>query len=184
MKMNHRFSSRVVSYLAKLMMIRGNIHHFWCEMILIRNFWRKWNLDLVRAISAQLGKLLEVEPKGVHDDSIAVLEPLKHQETSTPSGAVKNIDVWCTRGRGSWWLLDRRFPFPPLQGLLRNWSTDHVGSRSAWQVQKVQDSWPLLPLRTQVANLVRGIHIPIQAHWASMLQCVEQRKKRDKLAHM
>lgn len=126
--MNRRFSSRVVSYLAKLMMIRGNIHHFWCEMILIRNFWRKWNLDLVRAISAQLGKHLKVEPKGVHDDSIAVLEPSKHQETCTPSGAVNNIDVWCTRGRGSWWLLDRRSPFPPLQELLHNWSTDHVFS--------------------------------------------------------
>lgn len=74
------------------------------------------------------GNTLEVGPKGVHDDAIAVLEPSKHQETSNPSGAVNNIDVWCTRGRGSWWLWDRRSPFPPLQGLLCNWSDDHVFS--------------------------------------------------------
>lgn len=39
------------------------------------------------------GNTLEVGPKGVHDDAIAVLEPSKHQETSNPSGAVNNIDV-------------------------------------------------------------------------------------------
>lgn len=39
------------------------------------------------------GNTLEVGPKGVQEDSIAVLEPSKHQETATPSGAVNNIDV-------------------------------------------------------------------------------------------